>query len=81
METSLESKNVLVERLRAAIGKKNEGVSDAHRLSVSLGIARHIHCSGETITSLIDRADKDMYEKKRSNFTVSTPNIPGRVPP
>jgi diguanylate cyclase (GGDEF)-like protein/PAS domain S-box-containing protein len=78
METSLESKDVLVERLRVAIEKKNKGVGDASCMSISVGIARYIHCSGETITNLIDRADKDMYEKKRSNFTVSTTTLPGR---
>jgi diguanylate cyclase (GGDEF)-like protein/PAS domain S-box-containing protein len=72
METSLESKKVLIERLHATIEKKNKEAGDAHNLSVSVGIARYIHCKGETITSLIDRADKDMYEKKRSRTTMVT---------
>lgn len=69
METGPDSNEVFFERLRANIEKKNKNASDALALSVTAGASRYNLHDSDTITSLIDRADKDMYARKRSKIT------------
>jgi diguanylate cyclase (GGDEF)-like protein len=71
METGPDSNEVFFERLRVNIEKKN--ASDALALSVTAGASRYNLHDSDTITSLIDRADKDMYARKRSKITSYKP--------
>lgn len=73
METGPDSNEVFFERLRANIEKKNKDASDALALSVTAGASRFSLHDSDTITSLIDRADKDMYSRKRSKIDSYTP--------
>jgi diguanylate cyclase (GGDEF)-like protein/PAS domain S-box-containing protein len=68
METGPNSNEVFFERLRTNIEKRNHDVNDAHGLSVSVGVSRYNLHDSDNVTSLIERADNDMYEKKRSKF-------------
>ena len=68
METSPDSSDLLIERLCENIEKKNRDENDARALSVTVGVSRYDLNGGDSITRLIDRADQDMYAKKRSKF-------------
>jgi diguanylate cyclase (GGDEF)-like protein/PAS domain S-box-containing protein len=68
METGPDSNEVFFERLRANIEKKNKNASDAFALSVTAGASRYNLHDSDTITGLIDRADKDMYSRKKSKI-------------
>jgi diguanylate cyclase (GGDEF)-like protein/PAS domain S-box-containing protein len=70
METSPDSSDLLIERLCANIEKKNRDESDARALSVTVGVSRYDLNGGDSITCLIDRADQDMYARKRSKFAL-----------
>jgi diguanylate cyclase (GGDEF)-like protein/PAS domain S-box-containing protein len=65
METSPETRELLIERLFENIKNENKLLGKYHGLSVSVGVSRYAHHEPETIISLIDRADKDMYTNKK----------------
>jgi len=68
METGPESSEQLIERLHTNIEKKNQETSNAPTLSVTVGASRYNLCDSDSITNLIERADKDMYTKKKAKM-------------
>ncbi len=66
METGPESSEVFFERLRTTIDEKNRESVDGRTLSVTVGVSRYNLRDSDSVTSLIDRADSDMYAKKKS---------------
>jgi diguanylate cyclase (GGDEF)-like protein/PAS domain S-box-containing protein len=70
METGPDSNDQFFERLHTNINKKNQDVTSERALSVSVGVSRYNLRDSDTIAYLIERADKDMYERKRSKFAL-----------
>jgi diguanylate cyclase (GGDEF)-like protein len=68
MEIGPESSDLLLERLNANIEKKNKKENNATELSVSVGISRYNMNESDSVASLLDRADKDMYARKTNKF-------------
>jgi diguanylate cyclase (GGDEF)-like protein len=68
METGANSSELLIERLRCAIELKNLSVEKSRALSVTMGVSRYNLHASDTINVLIDRADKDMYSRKRKKY-------------
>jgi diguanylate cyclase (GGDEF)-like protein/PAS domain S-box-containing protein len=68
METGPDSNELFFERLRANLENKNHAAIDMNGMSVSVGVSRYSPHDSDTVTSLIDRADKDMYARKRSKY-------------
>jgi diguanylate cyclase (GGDEF)-like protein/PAS domain S-box-containing protein len=69
MEMGPDSSDRLLERLQTNIEKKKREEIDAAELSVSAGVSRYVPNGSDSVTSLLDRADKDMYARKTRKFT------------
>lgn len=54
-----------VERLRKAVARKNDVVSQQFSISLSVGCAVAEHFAHETLQSLVAKADEAMYKEKR----------------
>jgi diguanylate cyclase (GGDEF)-like protein len=54
-----------VERLRAAVTRKNEIVAQQFSISLSMGYAVAEDCQHQTLQGLVAKADEAMYEEKR----------------
>ncbi len=70
MENEKNSHELFLERLCSIVELRNHMLKEEHALSISVGASRYNFRGGDTITGLIDRADKDMYENKRIKFSV-----------
>jgi len=70
METGPDSSEQLIDRLRINIENKNRDSSDALALSVTVGGSRYNLRDSDTITDMVDRADKDMYIQKRNKYAL-----------
>jgi diguanylate cyclase (GGDEF)-like protein/PAS domain S-box-containing protein len=68
MEIGSDSSELLLERLSANIDQKNREQNNAADLSVSAGVSRYNLNGSDSVTSLLDRADKDMYARKTHKF-------------
>ncbi len=68
MENEKNTHEVLSERLCSIVGNWNKELRNGHALSISVGASRYNFRGSDSITCLIDRADKDMYERKRVKF-------------
>ena len=68
METGSDSSEVFFKRLNTTIDEKNRESGDGRALSVTVGVSRYNLRDSDSVTSLIDRADSDMYAKKKSKF-------------
>jgi diguanylate cyclase (GGDEF)-like protein len=64
METGPDSSEVLLDRLHENIEATNRNSADGRTLSVTVGVSRFNAHDSDSVTSLVDRADKDMYMKK-----------------
>lgn len=64
-ETSVESAEVCVQRIRAELERTAfEGLPAELRVTLSAGIAQYQHA--DSVTNLIDRADRALYQAKRN---------------
>jgi diguanylate cyclase (GGDEF)-like protein len=60
--TKLAEAKLLIEELRNSISKMDTSISS--RITVSIGVAEY--CAGETVDSIIQRADNMMYKAKNA---------------
>ena len=70
METGPNSSEMLVERLQTNLDLFNRENKSVFGLSASAGIARCEQEESNTISALLDRADQDMYARKRNKSIV-----------
>jgi len=75
MEIGPDASDILLERLQANIEKRNREGHDDAALSVSAGVARYNLDGSDSVTDLLDRADKDMYLRKTNKFSAAGQNI------
>ncbi|MBN1131048.1 MAG: sensor domain-containing diguanylate cyclase [Chitinispirillaceae bacterium] len=68
METGADSDEQFIERLQTNIDKKNRESDNALTLSVTVGVSRFTLRDSDSIAGLMERADKDMYEKKKATM-------------
>lgn len=73
METSSIAETTVVERLRAQLKAHNDRGHRPYALSFSIGTTRHIAGSPCELDELLLRADRMMYEQKRSRFATPSP--------
>jgi len=64
MEIAPDSSDQLLERLSANIEKTNEKGNNTAQLSVSVGVSRYKLNESDSVTGMLERADRDMYMKK-----------------
>jgi diguanylate cyclase (GGDEF)-like protein len=64
MELGPGSNDMLLERLQKNIEKKKRERGNDPELSISTGVSRYNQNGSDSVTDLLDRADKDMYERK-----------------
>lgn len=69
METGSDSDLLFFERLRVNIENHNKMLDGDHSISVTAGVSRYNLRTSDSITCLIDRADTDMYARKKSKST------------
>jgi len=68
MEYEVDSLEVFFERLCFTVEMRNKDLLGGHALSISVGASRYNFRGGDSISGLIDRADKNMYENKRIKY-------------
>jgi diguanylate cyclase (GGDEF)-like protein len=74
VDASMESTDILTDRIQAALKKRKQQGDQPYQLTLSLGIARYDPEAPCTVNELIDQADGRMYqqkqEKKRKAITL-----------
>jgi diguanylate cyclase (GGDEF)-like protein len=70
LEASGEGADLLIERLRERIADFNRSNRDSFRLSVSVGVARHVADMPVRLEALLAEADAEMYAEKRAKRQV-----------
>jgi diguanylate cyclase (GGDEF)-like protein/PAS domain S-box-containing protein len=71
METGPNSRELLLDRLRATIEARNSERNGGSNLSVSVGVSRYNLNESDSLAGLLDRADKDMYARKTEKTTAN----------
>lgn len=66
LEASSQSLRAILHRLEKSLKKSNESES-RYKLSLSVGVARFDPHEAVSLGSLMEQADRDMYDKKRSH--------------
>jgi diguanylate cyclase (GGDEF)-like protein len=67
VDASMESTDILTDRIQAALKKRKQQGDQPYQLTLSLGIARYDPEAPCTVNELIAQADGRMYQQKRAS--------------
>jgi diguanylate cyclase (GGDEF)-like protein/PAS domain S-box-containing protein len=70
VETGPDSGNVLLELFHAAIEERNSDKTNRCTLSVSTGITRHKIDKSDSVSDMLERADRNMYAQKNRKYSL-----------